>query len=256
MVLTLDIGNTNITAGLYGADKPTFVTRLSTDRSKMPDQYAAELSAVFALRVSGDIPFDGVIISSVVPELTGIIKEAAEFITKRDALILGPGVKTGLNIKIDNPAQLGADLAAGAVGAIHKYALPCLVLDMGTATKISVIDSAAVYRGCTISSGVKLSLSALSMGASQLPSIPLEAPPCAIGTNTVASMQSGTVLGAASMVDGLFKRLENALGEEVRTRVATGGIAENIIKYCDSDIIYDENLVLDGLKVIYDKNQK
>lgn len=255
MLLAVDIGNTNITIGLYKNDELIFVSRLATERRRMPDQYAAELSAILNLHLINTPQFSGAIISSVVPELTGTIKTAVEFITKTTPLIIGPGVKTGLNIRIDNPAQLGADLVAGAVGAISKYELPCLVLDMGTATKISVIDSKGDFKGCTISAGVRLSLDALSSGASQLSAISLDAPPSPIGTNTVTSMQSGTVLGTAAMIEGMCKRLENALGEKVKTIVATGGISADIIRYCDIDITYDADLILDGLKFIYNKNK-
>ncbi len=255
MLLAVDIGNTNITIGLYKDDKLIFVSRLATERKKMPDQYAVELSTIFNLHSVNTTDFEGAIISSVVPELTNTVKTAVEFITGQTPLIIGPGVKTGLNIKIDNPAQLGADLVAGAVGAISKYSLPCLVLDIGTATKISVIDSNGSYRGCTISAGVKISLDALSSGTSQLPAISLDAPASAIGTNTITSMQAGTVLGCAAMIEGLCKRIEASLGEKVKTVVATGGIAADIIRYCDMDITYDADLILDGLKFIYNKNK-
>ena len=256
MLLAVDIGNTNITIGLYCEDKLIFVSRLATERLRMPDQYAAELAAIFAMHSINTSEFQGAIISSVVPELTNVVKEAVGFITEQTPLVLGPGVKTGLNIKIDNPAQLGADLVAGAVGAISAYPLPCLVLDMGTATKISVIDAKGNYRGCTISPGVKLSLNALSAGASQLSSIPLDAPPSAIGTNTISSMQAGIVLGTAAMIEGLCRKIEASLGEKPASIVATGGIAADIIRYCDMDITLDENLILDGLKAIYNKNIK
>lgn len=256
MLLAVDIGNTNISIGLYCEDKLIFVSRLATERLRMPDQYAAELAAIFAMHSINTSEFQGAIISSVVPELTNVVKEAVGFITEQTPLVLGPGVKTGLNIKIDNPAQLGADLVAGAVGAISAYPLPCLVLDMGTATKISVIDEKGNYRGCTISPGVKLSLNALSAGASQLSSIPLDAPPSAIGTNTISSMQAGIVLGTAAMIEGLCKKIEVSLGEKPASIVATGGIAADIIRYCDMDITLDENLILDGLKAIYNKNTK
>ncbi len=256
MLLAVDIGNTNITIGLYSEDKLIFVSRLATERLHMPDQYAAELSAIFSLHSINTSDFEGAIICSVVPELTNVIKEAVGFITGHTPLIIGPGVKTGLNIKIDNPAQLGADLVAGAVGAIEKYPLPCLVLDMGTATKISIIDSKGNYRGCTISPGVKLSLNALSSGASQLSAISLDAPPSAIGTNTVTSMQAGIVLGNAAMIEGLCGRIEDSLGEKSASIVATGGIAADIIRYCNMDITYDPDLILDGLRVIYNKNTK
>ena len=255
MMLAVDIGNTNITIGIYNKENLLFVLRAATDRKKTPDQYAIEFSAMLSLHKADDLQFSGAIISSVVPELTNVIKDAIFMITGHNALLIGPGIKTGLNIKIDNPAQLGADLVAGAVGALNKYELPCLVLDMGTATKISVLDSNGTYRGCTISAGIEISLNALSSGASQLPAISLDAPNSAIGTNTVDSIQSGTVLGAAAMTEGLCARLEEALGEKVKTIVATGGISGAIIRYCNIDIIHDPQLILDGLKFIFNKNK-
>lgn len=254
MLLAVDIGNTNITIGIYKEDSLILVLRAATDRAKTPDQYAVELSSMLHIHNADGFSFKGAIISSVVPELTSAIKDAIKTVTGQTALLIGPGVKTGLNIRIDNPAQLGADLVAGAVGALGKYELPCLVLDMGTANKISVLDSKGNYRGCTISAGVKISLNALSSGTSQLPAIPLEAPHSAIGTNTIDSMQSGTVLGAAAMIEGLCARLEEDLGEEVKTIVATGGISGDIIRYCRLDIIHDPDLILDGLKFIFNKN--
>ncbi len=254
MILALDIGNTNITIGAYENEELLFVLRAATDRKITPDQYAVELSAMLKIHGADGFVWKGAIICSVVPELTNVIKEAVYTVTGKTAVLIGPGIKTGLNIRIDNPAQLGADLVAGAVGAINKYKLPCLVLDMGTATKISVIDSQGCYRGCTISAGVRLALNALSAGASQLPAISLDVPHSAIGTNTIDSMQSGTVLGSAAMIEGLCTRLEDALGEKVKTIVATGGISGDIIRYCNMDIIHAPNLILDGLKFIYDKN--
>lgn len=254
MLLAVDIGNTNITIGIYKEDSLILVLRAATDRAKTPDQYAVELSSMLHIHNADGFSFKGAIISSVVPELTSAIKDAIKTVTGQTALLIGPGVKTGLNIRIDNPAQLGADLVAGAVGALGKYELPCLVLDMGTANKISVLDSKGNYRGCTISAGVKISLNALSSGTSQLPAIPLEAPHSAIGTNTIDSMQSGTVLGAAAMIEGLCARLEEDLGEEVKTIVATGGISGDIIRYCRLNIIHDPDLILDGLKFIFNKN--
>lgn len=255
MMLAVDIGNTNITIGIYNKENLLFVLRAATDRKKTPDQYAVEFSSMLHIHNAEGLEFSGAIISSVVPELTTVIKDAIFMITGQKALLIGPGAKTGLNIKIDNPAQLGADLVAGAVGALNKYEMPCLVLDMGTATKISVLDSKGTYRGCTISAGIGISLNALSSGTSQLPAIPLEAPHSAIGTNTIDSMQSGTVLGAAAMIEGLCSRLEEALGEEVKTIVATGGIAGSIVRYCNIDIIHDPDLILDGLKFIFNKNK-
>lgn len=254
MILTVDIGNTNITSGIYDKNDLLFVMRTATDRTKTPDQYAVELRAMLEIHNALSFNFRGAIISSVVPELTNSIKSAVQIVTGQTALVIGPGVKTGLNIRIDNPAQLGADLVAGAVGALNKYKMPCLVLDMGTANKISVLDSKGNYRGCTISAGIGISLRALSSETSQLPAIPLNAPANAIGTNTVDSMQSGTVLGAAAMIEGLCARLEEDLGEKIETVVATGGISGDIIRYCRMDIIHDPDLILDGLRFILEKN--
>lgn len=255
MILATDIGNTNITIGIYDKNDLLFVIRTATDRVKTPDQYAVEIKSMLSLHNADSFSYTGAIISSVVPELTEIIKAAIFTVTGQTSLVIGPGVKTGLNIKIDNPAQLGADLVAGAVGALNKYEMPCLVLDMGTANKISVLDSKGNYRGCTISAGIGISLRALSTGTSQLPAIPLNAPANAIGTNTVDSMQSGTVLGSAAMIEGLCARLEENLGEKVKTVVATGGIAGDIIRYCRMDIIHDPDLILDGLRFILEKNK-
>ena len=167
--------------------------------------------------------------------------------------MLGPGVKTGLNIKIDNPAQLGADLVAGAVGALDAYTLPCIIIDMGTASTISVLDKNGTFLGGSIAAGVKLTLKALTENTAQLTSIPIEAPQSVIGRNTVECMQSGLVYGTAAMIDGLLDKIEEELGQEA-TVVATGGLSKEIITHCKRNIIYDENLLLEGLRVIYEKN--
>ncbi|MBR5472925.1 MAG: type III pantothenate kinase, partial [Clostridia bacterium] len=169
-------------------------------------------------------------------------------------LELGPGVKTGLNIKIDNPAQLGADLVAGAVGAISEYTLPCVVIDMGTASTISVIDRNGAYLGGVISAGVRLTLKALTENTAQLPSIDINAPKSVIGSNTVDCMKSGLIFGTAAMLDGLLDRITDELGE-IPTIVATGGLSKDIICHCKNDIIYNANLLLDGLREIYEKNR-
>lgn len=200
--------------------------------------------------------FTGAIISSVVPELTAEIISAVEKITSIKAMLLGPGLKTGMNILTDNPAQVGADLIAGAVAAASHYRLPCLVVDLGTATKISVIDENGSFCGCTISAGVAISLDALKNSTSQLPNISLSPPPRVIGKNTIDSMQSGTVFGTAAMIDGLCEKIENELGEKSRTIVATGGLGRDITNSCKHSIIYNGELVLEGLRLIYSKNTK
>lgn len=254
LVLVADIGNTNITLGIYKNDELIFVSRLATQRHRTSEQYAIELNAVFNLEnISGK--FEGAVISSVVPELTRAFKEAIEKVAKVNALVVAAGIKNGLKISTDNPKEVGADLVAGAVGAISQYELPCLVMDLGTATKISVIDEGNVFLGCTIAPGISISLDALSLRTSQLPAIDLSAPEKAIGTNTIECIKSGTVLGNAAMLDGMATRLEKELGKEIKTTVATGGLAKEIVNCCDRDIIYNKNLVLEGLLVIYKKNR-
>jgi type III pantothenate kinase len=254
MILTADIGNTNITLGVFQGDSLVFISRLATQRHRTAEQYAIELDAIFRLEgLSSD--FDGAIISSVVPELTSTFKYAIKKVTGCDSLIVAAGIKNGLKIATDNPKELGADLVAGAVGAISQYQLPCLVMDLGTATKISVIDEGGVFVGCTIAPGIGISLDALSLRTSQLPAIELSAPDHAIGTNTIECIRSGTVLGNAAMLDGMANRLEKALGKEIKTLVATGGLAKEIVACCEKDIIFNKDLVLQGLLAIYRKNR-
>jgi type III pantothenate kinase len=256
MLLTLDLGNTNITLGVYDNEDLVFVSRLATNRNRTGDQYAVELLSIFALYGMSAKDIHGSILCSVVPELTGAMTAAVEAITKIRPKILGPGIKTGLNILTDNPAQVGADLVAGAVAAAAAYPLPCLVVDLGTATKISVIDADGSFCGCTIASGVAVSLDALAKSTSQLPNISLSAPAKVIGTNTIDSMQSGTVFGTAAMIDGLCERIENELGVAAATIVATGGLSQDIVKCCKKTIVYDGELILNGLRRIYLKNSK
>ncbi len=254
MLLTIDAGNTNIAIGVFSQDTLLFATRIATEKAKTADQYAVEFLNIFNLYAVKSAEFSGAIISSVVPELSGTIAVAAEKITGCKPLLLGPGVKTSMNILTDNPAQVGADLVAGAVAAAALYSLPCLVIDLGTATKISVIDANGSFCGCTISPGVNISLEALKQRTSQLPNISLSAPTNVIGKNTIDSMQAGTVFGAAAMIDGLCDRIERELGEPAKTIVANGGLAQKIINSCEHPIVYNGELILEGLKIIYNKN--
>jgi type III pantothenate kinase len=196
---------------------------------------------------------EGSIISSVVPLVQQVMVRAVERLTGKPCLTVGPGLKTGLNIKIDNPAQAGSDLIVGAVAAIEAYGAPLLVIDLGTATTISVIDKDGVFRGGTIAPGVMLSLNALSSGTAQLPGISLEKPRRAIGTNTVDSMRSGLLLGSAAMLDGMVERIEAELGCSTRV-VATGGLAKFIVPLCKREMVIDESLLLKGLDILYKRN--
>ena len=253
MLLTVDIGNTNITLGAYNNRILGFTARLSTDQRKTDDEYAIEIKQLLALNDMSTSDIEDCIISSVVPSVAKSVSRAVAKLCQIVPLILGPGVKTGLNIKIDNPAQLGADLVAGAVGAIDTYKMPCVIFDMGTATTLSVLDKDGAFLGGVIAAGVRLTLKALAENTALLPSIPIEAPKSVIGTNTIECMQSGLVLGSAAMLDGLLDRIEAKLGE-APTVVATGGLSKEIITHCKHSIIYNENLLLEGLCAIYEKN--
>ena len=254
MLLTMDIGNTNINIGLFDGDDLALSVRLATERQKTDDQYAMDFTNIFVMHKIDFNDINGVVISSVVPEITESVTSAIKKLTGKDALILSPGVKTGLNILIDNPAQLGADLAAGAVGAVAEYPLPAFVIDLGTATKICAIDKNRGFRGCMIAPGVQISLKALTDTSSLLPTISLEPPKKACGTNTVESMQSGVVLGTAAMIDGILDRFAEELGEPASI-IATGGLSYFVSPVCKREITYDRHLILKGLKAIYEKNK-
>ena len=253
MLLTIDIGNTNITLGLFKDALLCSTARLATDPLKTADQYAVEIKEVLSLHGEDISNIEDCIISSVVPSVGAAVSSAVTLLCDTVPLMLGPGVKTGLNIKIDNPAQLGADLAAGAVGALAEYRVPCIIIDMGTATTLSVLDKHGTFLGGSIAAGVRLTLKALTSGTAALTSVGLTAPKSVIGSNTTECMQSGLILGTAAMLDGLIDRIEDELGESA-TVVATGGLSKEIISYCKKDIIYNENLLLEGLRLIYEKN--
>ncbi len=254
MLLAIDIGNTNVTLGAYDDATLAFTARLATDGRMTADQYAIEIKNILSLHGLEYGNIEDCIIASVVPTVGNAIARAVSMLCDIVPLELGPGIKTGLNIKIDNPAQLGADLVAGAVGAISEYTLPCIVIDMGTATTISVINSNGQFLGGAIAAGVRLTLKALSENTSQLPSINISAPNAVIGTNTVDCMRSGLVFGTAAMIDGMIEKMTEEL-DEIPTIVATGGLSKEIIAHCKSDIIYNENLLLDGLREIYERNK-
>ena len=254
MLLTIDMGNTCITLGVFDGDELKVVARLATERARTDDQYAIDLRDILCLHGVQPQELDGAILCSVVPVLTGVICQAVRKITGLDTLVLGPGVKTGLNIKLDNPAQLGADLVAGAVAAVARFPLPCIIFDLGTATTIFAVDRHGDFLGGAIAPGIGISLDALATRTSQLPYVSLEAPRHAIGANTVESMRSGLVLGTACMMEGLAARMEEELGETA-TLVATGGRAPGIVAECKREIHLVDTLLLDGLRLIWQKNR-
>lgn len=254
MLLTIDVGNTNVVLGCMENGKAVSVSRLSTNMDDLARDYALKMRQSFELDGIDHTAFDGAIMSSVVPQVNAAICEAVKKLTGLDCMVVGAGLKTGVNIKLDDPGELAADLLTGAVGALSMYKPPIIVVDMGTASTIIALDRDGAYLGGAIVPGVTLSLRALCSGTSLLPSIAVEAPGKCIGSNTVECMKSGVVFGSAAMVDGMIGRMEAELGEPAVV-VATGGISGKIIPYCRHKIEYEPDLILKGLEVIYEKNK-
>ena len=255
MLLAIDIGNSNIVIGCMQDGAILNEIRIATDLIKTSDQYCMDLKNALSLY---DIPresIEGVIVSSVVPPLLNSFRTAVMKLTGKKPMVVGPGIRTGLNIQIDNPSQIGSDLIVAAVAALREYPAPLMIVDMGTATTISVIDRSRTYIGGCICPGVRVSAEALTSRAALLPAINLEAPRRAIGRNTADCMRSGIMLGAAAMLDGLIDRMEDELGEKA-TVVATGGISRFVIPMCRREILYDRNLLLKGLEILYLNNKK
>ena len=255
MILAVDVGNTNITLGCLEGTEVRYIARMATGTKKTEHEYAVAIRSILSFGDVDVTAFEGAVLSSVVVSITAAIREAIRLVTGKDALVVGKGIKTGLDIRIDDPAQMGADLLVGAVAAMHSYQPPMLIIDMGTATTISAIDAAGRFVGGAIMPGLRLSLNALSGGTSLLPHIPLDAPKKCIGTNTITCMQSGSIFGTAAMLDGMIDRMEEELGGPT-TVVATGGLAGRVIPCCKHEIQYNENLLLEGLAVLWEKNRK
>ena len=255
MILAVDIGNTNIVIGCIEGSECVFVERLSTVRTKTELEYAIDIKNVLDIYHIKKADLEGGIISSVVPQITTVAKLAVEKILKKEVLVVGAGIKTGLNIRIDNPAQLGSDLVVDSVAALAEYPVPLLVFDMGTANTVCVIDRHKNYIGGMIYPGIGVSLDSLTENASQLGGISLEAPEHIIGKNTVDCMKSGAIYSSAAAIDGIIDRLSEELAGEV-TVIATGGLAKKIVPHCRRKIILDDNLLLKGLAVIYRKNRR
>lgn len=254
MLLAVDIGNTNIVLGAIKDGKILFEARIATDLIRTSDQYAVEIKNILELYDVKGSQFEGCILSSVVPPLLNSFRTAIRKLTGRIPLIVGPKIKTGLNIKIDNPAQVGGDLLVGAVAALRHYEPPMAIVDMGTATTITVIDQEGAFVGGCICPGVKISMEALNARTAQLPGISLQAPDKVIGTNTVDCMQSGIMHGAASMLDGLIERIEAEAGHPLRV-IVTGGISRFVIPLCHHEMTYDKDLLLKGLWTLYEINR-
>ncbi len=253
MLLTIDVGNSNIKFGIYDGDELHRIIKLSTDIYKTADEFAVELFTLFKVYAVDSFDIDGCIICSVVPRITNRLKAAVKSVTGVDALIVGPGIKTGVNICIDDPATLGADLVVACAAAQNMFDIPCIVISMGTATAIFVIDENKRMLGGTIAPGVSISLDALTSHGALLPSIELKAPQNIIGKNTDDSIRAGVVIGAACMLDGMIDKIEEEIGAKCNV-VATGGIAPMIVNNCKHDIILKDDLILEGLRIIFKKN--
>ena len=255
MLLAIDIGNTNITIGGIKDDQIVFEARIATDRIKTSDQYGADIKNMLNLF---DVKVEDIkdcIIASVVPPVFNAVRTGAVKAIGKQPMVVGPGIKTGLNIQVDNPSQVGSDRIVIAVAALAEYKAPLILMDLGTATTIEVVEPDNVYAGGVIFPGVRLSLDALTSRAAQLPGISLDKPRQVIGKNTVDSMRSGMMYGTAAMIDGLVERIEAELGHQA-TLIATGGLAQFITPLCKREIILEKDLLLKGLNIIYKKNKR
>jgi len=255
MLLAIDIGNTNIVIGGMDGEQILFEARLRTDPTKTSDEYCIDLKMILEVYETNPKTIEGAIISSVVPQVLNSIKTALKKLTGKDALVVGPGLKTGLNIKIENPAQTGADLVVGCVAALREHKPPMIVVDMGTATTMIALDETGAFIGGCIAPGVKISMDALTGRTALLPGLQLDQPKKAIGRNTIDCMRSGIMMGAACMLDGMVQRMEEELGCKT-TVVVTGGIARFVIPMCRTPMVYDKDLLLKGLLALYRDNTK
>lgn len=254
MILVSDIGNTNTVFGVFDGDSLVLESRIDTDRNRMADQYSVIMKQVFDLYKVDRSEIDGAVISSVVPPVGDQLKISVQKLFGVTPLMVGAGVKTGLNIRIDDPSTLGADLACGAAAAKELYPLPCIVIDLGTATKVFAVDKTGAMIGGIIAPGVRISLEALARGAASLPMISLDGHSPVIGTNTVDCMRSGVLYGHAGMLDSFIDRFQEQLGEA--TVVATGGFIHVLKDYCKHEFIVNPQLVMDGMRIIYHKNKR
>ncbi len=256
MLLAIDIGNSNISVGLFDENRELkFLSSVDTDSRKTADQICIDLMNIFALYHYDIKDVTGSIFSSVVPPLNFVMTKALTRLLGEPPMMVGPGVKTGLNIRMEVHNQLGADIVANAVAALAKYPAPIIMIDMGTATTVSYISAKRCYEGGMMFPGVRLSLDALSNHTAQLPDISLQHPKNLIGKNTEDCMRNGIVYGTAGMLDGIINRIRESVPNETPTIIATGNNSPVIVRYCRNEVIYDKNLLMEGLWEIYQKNK-
>ena len=255
MILTIDIGNSNIVLGGVREDTIVCEARLRTEVTKTSDQYCVDLKILLDVYGVRAEDIEGCIISSVVPQVLNSFQTAIKKLTGKVSLVVGPGIKTGLDIRLENPGQTGADLVVADVAALREHKPPLIVIDMGTATTMSVLDENGAHIGGCIIPGVRISLDALTERTALLPGLQLDQPKRAIGRNTIDAMRSGIMMGTASMLDGMVERMEQELGQKT-TVIATGGIAKFIVPLCKTPMIYDKDLLIKGLAALYRDNKK
>ncbi len=255
MILTIDIGNSNIVIGCVEENEIRMESRLRTEATKTSDQYCIDLKLLLEINNIDPQQIEGAILASVVPQVLNSFRTAVRKLTGKTPLVVGPGLKTGLNILLENPGQTGADLVVADVAALQEYKPPMILVDMGTATTMSVLDKNGAHIGGCIIPGVKISMDALTDRTALLPGLQLDQPKAAIGRNTVDAMRSGIMMGTASMIDGMVARMEEELGCKT-TVIATGGIAKFILPLCKTEIIYDKDLLIKGLAVLYRMNKR
>lgn len=255
MILTVDIGNSNIMLGGFVADELVFVSRLSTQTKQTEDEYSIRILEALRLHHVDASQITGIIVASVVPPLNAAIGKAMRFVFGKDPIFIGPGIKSGIGIQCDIPSSVGADLIAAAVGAHYVYESPALIIDMGTATKMTVVNEKGAFIGTSIIPGILMGLNALADGTAQLPKISLEVPNTVIAKNTADCMRSGVLFGNACLIDGMIDRMVAEFGKDL-SLYATGGMAATVIPLCHHEILVDEYLVLKGLNILYEKNKK
>ena len=254
MILTVDIGNSNIVLGGVENTQIVFEARLRTDATKTSDEYCIDLKMILEVYGICAEQIEGAIIASVVPQVLNSMQTAIKKLTGKTSLVVGPGLKTGLNIKVENPAQTGADLVVGSVASLREHKPPMIIVDMGTATTMVVLDDTGALIGGCICPGVKISMDALTDRTALLPGLQLDQPKRAIGRNTIDCMRSGIMMGTACMLDGMIDRMEAEIQQKT-TVVVTGGIAKFITPLCKKPMIYDKDLIVKGLAALYRENK-
>ena len=257
MILAIDIGNTTVALGGIKDGRVCFVAHMDTVRTRTAAEYRAEMERIFARRRNPErkVWFEGAVLTSVVPQITGALAACARHYTGRDPVIVGPDIRTGLTMGVPDPAAVGKDRIADAAYAAANYPLPVITVDLGTATTFNVVDEEKVFRGGVICPGLSTGLRALGDRCAQLPQIHLARPRRAIGTTTQESMLSGAVMGTAVLLDGMAARIEEELGSPA-TLVLTGGLAKYVAPLCRHPLTYDPELMMKGLALLYEMNSR